>query len=251
MSNVILDISRLISRIRYSTPSGVDRVEMAYARGLLEHYGDNLAFAALHPAGLYGRVRRAAALAYLDTLERRWSAQENGPLRRSLPSILPQLDALLPVRRGIGSGGVYVQASPHHLTRADVVRRIMRREQARFLCLVHDLIPIEYPEYARPAGAALHQRRIETVATMIGETGGGAIVNSAATGRSLQPWLRPGTPIHVALLGTEALPPTQPEASDDGRPYFVCLGTIEPRKNHLLLLHLWFLRGSIVPRHTK
>ena len=247
MSTVILDISRLISRIRYSTPSGVDRVEMAYARGLLAHYGDDLAFAALHPANLYGRVRRSAALAYLDTLERRWSAQENGPLRRSLPSILPQLDALLPTRRGVGSGGVYVQASPHHLTRADVVRRIMRREQARFLCLVHDLIPIEFPEYARPAGAALHQRRIETVATMIGETGGGAIVNSAATGRSLQPWLQPGTPIHVALLGTEALPLAQPERSSDGRPYFVCLGTIEPRKNHLLLLHLWRQLAQTLP----
>ena len=37
MSAVILDISRLISRLRYSTPSGVDRVEMAYARGLLAH----------------------------------------------------------------------------------------------------------------------------------------------------------------------------------------------------------------------
>ncbi|WP_121114980.1 glycosyltransferase family 4 protein [Croceibacterium ferulae] len=246
MTGVILDISRLISRIRYSTPSGVDRVEMAYARGLLSHYGDDLAFAALHPAGLYGRVRRPVALAYLDTLERRWSAQEDGPPRRSLPSILPQLNALLPTRQGIGSGGVYVQASPHHLTRADVVRRIMQRERARFLCLVHDLIPIEYPEYARPTGAALHRQRIETVATVIGETNGGAIVNSAATGRSLQPWLRPGTPVHVALLGTEALPPAEPERGD-GRPYFVCLGTIEPRKNHLLLLHLWRVLVQTLP----
>jgi len=32
MNKVILDISRLISRIRHRTPSGVDRVEMAYAR---------------------------------------------------------------------------------------------------------------------------------------------------------------------------------------------------------------------------
>lgn len=71
MTDVILDISRLISRVRYSTPSGVDRVEMAYARGLLAHYGDALAFAAVHPTGLYGRLKRAAALAYLDELERR------------------------------------------------------------------------------------------------------------------------------------------------------------------------------------
>ena len=28
-------------------------------------------------------------------------------------------------------------------------------------------------------------------------------------------------------------------ASEAASPYFVCIGTIEPRKNHLLLLHLW------------
>lgn len=246
---VILDISRLISRLRYSTPSGVDRVEMAYARGLLGHYGEDLAFAAVHPAGLYGRLNRDAALAYLDELERRWASEEDAPRQRSLPSVMPQLAALLPTGNGVGggSGSVYVQASPHHLTNAAKVHRILERERARFLCLVHDLIPIEFPEYARPSGAALHRRRIETIASAIAKTGGAAVVNSAATGRSLAPWLRPGTPIHVALLGTEALPAAAPEMSPDGRPCFVCLGTIEPRKNHLLLLHLWRHLAETLP----
>jgi hypothetical protein len=101
---VILDISRLISRIRHATPSGVDRVEMAYARGLLARYGDALAFAAVHPLGGYGRVPRAAALAYLDELERRWASHEDAPARRSLLSVLPQLLALWPTRKGIGGG---------------------------------------------------------------------------------------------------------------------------------------------------
>ncbi|MEL0212199.1 MAG: glycosyltransferase family 1 protein, partial [Novosphingobium sp.] len=67
--------------------------------------------------------------------------------------------------------------------------------------MVHDLIPIEYPEYARPGGAELHARRMETVATFADAV----IVNSAATGRSFQPWIeRSGREIatHVALLGT-------------------------------------------------
>ncbi|WP_159982085.1 MULTISPECIES: glycosyltransferase family 1 protein [unclassified Novosphingobium] len=249
MTQVILDISRLISRLRYSTPSGVDRVEMAYARGLLAHYGDALAFAAVHPSGLYGRLKTGAALAYLGELERRWSSEEDAPRQRSLPSVLPWLARLLPTGRGVGSspGAVYVQASPHHLTNAAKVHAILARERAKFLCLIHDLIPIEFPEYARPSGAALHRRRIETVASAIARTGGAAIVNSAATGRSLAPWLKPGTPIHVALLGTESLPPAAPEAGPDGRPYFVCLGTIEPRKNHLLLLNLWRHLAETLP----
>ena len=211
---------------------------MAYARGLLGHYGETLAFAAVHPIGLYGRLSHKAVLAYLDELERRWSSQQGSPRQLSLLAVLPWLIALLPTRKGVGSGGVYIQASPHHLTKAAKVRRILTRERARFLCLVHDLIPIDFPEYARPSGAALHRRRIATVAAMTAETGGAAIANSAATGRALQPWLKTGTKIHVALLGTEALPPAVPLVSD-GRPYFVCLGTIEPRKNHLLLLHMW------------
>ena len=249
--SVILDISRLISRLRYSTPSGVDRVEMAYARGLLTHYGKALAFAAVHPSGIYGRLPQDTALAYLDDLERRWSLEANAPHQRSLPSVLPQLASLLPTTKGVGSStngsNVYVQASPHHLTNKTKVHRILAREKARFLCLVHDLIPIEFPEYARPSGAALHQRRMETVANATAQSGGAAIVNSAATGRALQPWLKPGTSIHVALLGTEALPPAAPELAEDGRPYFVCLGTIEPRKNHLLLLNLWRHLAETLP----
>lgn len=242
MPNVILDISRLISRVRYSTPSGVDRVEMAYARGLLNQYGNQLAFAAVHPTGLYGRVNRKAALAYLDELERRWSSQDDSPRQLSLLAVLPQLITLLPNRKGVGSGGIYVQASPHHLTNTAKVRGILKRERAKFLCLVHDLIPIEFPEYARPSGAALHRRRIETVAA----TADAVIVNSAATGRSLQPWLQREVAVHVALLGTEALPPAEPHIGDR-RPYFVCLGTIEPRKNHLLLLHLWRHLAETLP----
>lgn len=253
MSAVILDISRLISRVRYSTPSGVDRVEMAYARGLMRLYGDALSFAAVHPIGLYGRVGRDVALAYLDELEQRWTSEDNGPRQRSIPSVLPWLSRLLPVRvprSAAHSRLVYIQVSPHHLTHADKVRAILVKEQARFVCMVHDLIPIEFPEYARPGGADLHRKRMDTLAACADAV----IVNSAATGRSFQPWIeRSGRDIdvHVALLGTEPMAHTSISApaktGPDERPWFVCLGTIEPRKNHLLLLHLWRHLAETLP----
>ncbi|RYE70978.1 MAG: glycosyltransferase family 1 protein [Oxalobacteraceae bacterium] len=176
----------------------------------------------------------------------KWSRQDDNPRQRSLTSVLPQLVALMPTRRASPApGAVYVQASPHHLTNQTKVRRILKREQAKFLCLVHDLIPIEFPEYARPSGATLHRQRIETVAKLASAV----VVNSAATGRSLQPWLdRSGREVssHVALLGTEPLPTTMaPQQS--GHPYFVCVGTIEPRKNHLLLLNLWRHLAETLP----
>lgn len=243
---VILDVSRLISRARHHTPSGVDRVEMAYARGLHARLGDRLDFAAVHPIAGYGRLPTRTALGYLDLLERRWDSEGGGATQRSLRETVPLLMTLLPKPGRPTPGSVYVQASPHHLTRPALVQRILAREQARFLCLVHDLIPIEYPEYARPDGAALHQRRIETIAAHAD----GVIVNSAATGESMRPWIaRTGRSVamHVALLGTQVLPAQSTPVAVPDDPYFLCVGTIEPRKNHLLLLNLWRSFAETLP----
>jgi glycosyltransferase involved in cell wall biosynthesis len=247
-NEVILDLSRLLSRVRHHTPSGVDRVEMAYARGLLDMFGDRLQFAAVHPFGFHGRLARSQAICFLDTLEQRWKSEDGNARPRSLPEILPTLFALRPTRPPGGArGSVYVQASPHHLTNAGLVRRILDREKARFLCLVHDLIPIEYPEYARPEGAAQHIARIETVTACADAI----VVNSAATARSLEPWLAKAgrdVAIRVALLGTHMMATPASDRPAPTAPYFICIGTIEPRKNHLLLLNLWRHMAETLPR---
>lgn len=237
-THVILDLSRLLSRVRHHAPTGVDRVEMAYARGLYERYGSGLHFAAVHPFGMYGRLPHDKALRFLDETERRWTDEDGATGQRPVAEILPTLLGLLPERPHPIAGAVYVQSSPHHLTRPALVRRILDREQAGFLCLVHDLIPIEYPEYARPSGGAQHRARIMTVA----ELADGIIVNSAATGNALRPWLaRAGrTPdVRVALLGTHDISVGAVPQESPAKPYFLCVGTLEPRKNHLLLLNLW------------
>lgn len=249
MSKVILDISRLISRIRHRTPSGVDRVEMAYARGLMQRFGPELGFAAVHPFGWKGRLSPDVARSYLDTLEQSWKRDGEGAVPRALGEVVPELLRLRPRRRSGPASDktpVYVQVSPHHLVNAATVRAMLACERAAFLCMVHDLIPIEFPEYARPSGAALHRQRMRTVADLAD----GVIVNSAATGRSFAAFAettgrKPA--IHVALLGTEVLPQAGPEPMPDDRPYFICVGTIEPRKNHLLLLHLWRRMAETMP----
>ena len=248
-AEVILDVSRLLSRVRHHTPTGVDRVEMAYARGLDDRFGDRLQFAAVHPFGLYGRLSRRKVLGFLDAMEQRWTREDGAVEQRSIKEVLPTLLGLLPEKPRPSTGGVYVQASPHHLTKPALVRRILEREQARYLCLVHDLIPIEYPEYARPNGAKLHQRRIETVAALADSV----IVNSSATGQSLKPWLQKAgrsIDIHVALLGTHDIARLSGPKDVAQPPYFLCVGTIEPRKNHLLLLNLWRAMAETQDRDT-
>ena len=60
-SEVVLDVSRLLSRAFHPAPTGIDRVEYVYARELLDRMPDRLSFAAVHPAGgYYGRLSSAA-----------------------------------------------------------------------------------------------------------------------------------------------------------------------------------------------
>ncbi|WP_341850157.1 glycosyltransferase family 4 protein [Sphingomonas natans] len=214
---------------------------MAYARGFLAAAPQRLRFAAVHPSGFYGRIPSASVLRFLDATEERWDHQGFASvweMRRFAMSTLTALRPRIHQRAPDAPRPFYVQASPNNLTKPDLVASILKRERARFVCLVHDLIPLQYPEYARPGGAAEHNVRIRTIL----DYADGVIANSQATLEALQPWMHivgrePATV--VAHLGThlhqQANSPRRPNA----RPYFVCIGTIEPRKNHLLLLNLW------------
>jgi glycosyltransferase involved in cell wall biosynthesis len=237
---IVLDLSRLLSRILHHTPTGVDRVELAYARTLERLAGDRLTFALVHPIGGYGRIPRQAAGEFLDRIEALWTGLRGVPTSTlaRMADLLATLWRMRPRRVPRGNGWrIFLQSSPHHLHDEALVRAILKRERAHFICLLHDLIPIDFPEYARPGGRALHLRRIRTVARIASV----AIANSEATLRSFLPYLQQEgreIPVHVALLGLDenAAIPKRPM---DAHPYFVCLATIEPRKNHLLLLNIW------------
>lgn len=237
---IVLDLSRLVSRIRHATPTGVDRVEFAYARELQRQVPGQLRFAAVHPGGVYGRIPTGRAERFLDAVEALWTRGVERPdaRRTAWASLLATLIDVRPASvPALRRPRVLLQSSPHHLHRPRLVRRILTRERAAFVCLLHDLIPIEYPEYARPGGDRLHLARIRTVADLADAV----IANSHATARSFAPYLagagRAETPVAVAHLGLD--PPRARAPQPATVPYFVCIGTIEPRKNHLLLLHLW------------
>lgn len=252
--DVILDISRLMSRVLYRAPTGIDRVELAYARHLAERLGARLHYSGIHPVlRRYGRLQRKAVEKFLAAYETRWADTANATRRDMLRFAAPHLVALRPRRVPASDNpAVLVQPSPHHLGTGGRIEAILRRENARLITFVHDLIPIEFPEYARDGGAAAARARIETVLAH----SAAILTNSAATRDSLLRIAHPrqqDIPIRHALLGTERFTMTgvadgaegasEPDGSavaqSPSKPYFVCLGTIEPRKNHLLLLNVW------------
>lgn len=244
MRAVTLDITRLLSRGLHEAPTGIDRVELAYARTLLAARGREVRFEAWLPGIGFTRYATGAAERLVVMLEARWAA--GGRL-----SAAEAARAATGFRLGgrIGNG-VHLIVSHQHL--ADLERRIRRTAGARTCVYVHDTIPSDYPEYARPGGAAVHDRRMRNAVALADAV----IVNSQGTARSLERFMlasgqRPK--LLVAPLGVEprlAGPVAGPHPFDDGRPYFLCVGTIEPRKNHLLLLQLWRAMAAQAPANA-
>lgn len=244
---IALDLSRLLSRAGRGTPTGIDRVELAYGEHLSAMPTDSC-FAALGPAGQLGLVPDRTASRFIAAIGAAWRgaadpASQDRVVRRlarraQLALLAGREQALVACLQRTPARPVYLLVSHHHLENQRVIARLKRRSRALFVCLIHDLIPIEFPEYAKPGQAAHHLRRIETAVDLADAL----IVNSAVTHRALQPHLEHAgraTPVLVAPFGADLPPAPLPSRPVFDRPYFVCIGTIEARKNHLLLLNLW------------
>jgi glycosyltransferase involved in cell wall biosynthesis len=255
-AHVFLDLSRLLWRAERFAPTGIDRVELAYAKHLAAFAPGHVSF-----TGHWGRLgllpdRRAAA--FIAALDAVWSgtAVDNAArertrrlARRLRTDILFGGEARLYRRaRARGGAAVYLLVSHHGLVWPAPLFRFKRRTGARLVCLVHDLIPISHPQYGRWGDAWRHRRRMDAVARLADRV----IVNSAGTAVALERHLAAAggkPPIRVAPLGLDLPRPQSPPAA--ASPYFVCIATIEPRKNHRLLIEVWrrlAARGGAAPR---
>ena len=243
---ILFDLSRLVSRAGRETPTGIDRVELAYAEHLIA--GRNpVSFTLMTPLGSFGGMSSGAAEKYVAELAEVWrqvgSSERIGRAKRLARSLRAAAlwsgpRALRPRSRSALGGVVYMLVSHHHLEKRRAIARLKRRTRACFVCLIHDLIPIEFPEYALPGQNDKHRRRIETAAALADAV----IVNSTVTRDGFAPYLAHAgrtPPVLVAPFGVD-LPVPLPLCSPPVKPpYFVCVGTIEARKNHLMLLNLW------------
>ncbi|BAL22582.1 glycosyltransferase family 1 protein [Azoarcus sp. KH32C] len=222
---MLIDVTRLADRfLQGRLPTGVDRVSLAYVK----HFHDR-AHALVRFGGRWAEMtHRDSQLIFNALLD--GTTNRAGTLRRC-------------VARGYASfwqrrhGTLLWNTGHTGLDQPEYVRAVKRRA-LRPLFFLHDLIPITHPEYCRPGEADKHHRRLDAMLSV----GHGLLVNSDVTRDELFDYAERRRvavpPCAVAPLAPARLP--QPEERRPlEQPYFVILGTIEPRKNHLLLLQLW------------
>jgi glycosyltransferase involved in cell wall biosynthesis len=236
---VVFDLSRLISRARHATPTGIDRVDLAYARALLAEPRRAIGFAADLPGLGRRHFNRAAVDRFVAATAARWEqARGGGNPALALLSCM--------TRTTLPGDSIDLVVAHQRLDRPHRLQQQLRGSRHRLVAFIHDAIPCEYPEYARADSVERHRTRLVTAA----HNAHGLIVNSHATAAAIAPYRRDRQPLLVAPLGVAALresPPAHRLACAANRPYFLCIGTIEPRKNHLLLLNLWRRFAETLP----
>lgn len=269
------DITRLVTRVFNVTPNGIDRVDSGFARhylaadapserfgaiwsplgprlmpvgparaaleGIAAHWGETRAggddpvYAAVVArlksggAGAVGPTRIARGRSGRTRAVARWFASHGLPLGRTPERHLPR-------------GARYVNVSQFPLWVPSYFEWLERRRDVKAVFFIHDLLPLELPEYFRAAEAPRHAKRMANLARF----GAGAVVTTpcvkealdahlASIGRAGFPVLVAPTPMSPTFLGARDPDPALAGAA----PYFVVCSTIEPRKNHLTLLHAW------------
>jgi glycosyltransferase involved in cell wall biosynthesis len=241
----LLDLTRLMRRAG-KVLTGVDRVEAAYLRAML--HDDVPLFGLIRSRLGYILLDRAGLDALCPVLtgnpadvrqDQIWQLARRRAIARVPPILLTRM-----LRRALPRRVAYVNVGHSNLTQR--VLGALRAVNAHIAVMIHDVIPLEFPDYQRDG-------TVPAFAAMIARVGAAAdlvIYNSNDTKRKAEAqWRVPPASI-VSHLGTKATSPAPDEIPKNAPmrpPFFICIGTIEPRKNHAFLLDLWAEMGPDAP----
>ncbi|SMG48553.1 MULTISPECIES: glycosyltransferase family 4 protein [unclassified Paracoccus (in: a-proteobacteria)] len=251
---LLLDVSRLISRLGGGPATGIDRVEaewLAHLQGrphLLLCRVPRGQLLLPPPAGaailrwLDGGTEDLPAPGLFDRLRGRRTlpARAGAALRRMALRCSGRMGrGLGPAAQAYLDGAVYLNVG-HANLRADLLANLRPLPRA---VMIHDTIPLDHPEFTR-AGQSDKFRARFSAALGQAEV---ILTVSEATRTDVLHWReRLGLPDRAKVvatpIGTRLAAPDPahlPADLDLSRPFFVTLGTIEPRKNHALLLDVW------------
>ena len=246
----VLDLTRLMRRAG-RVLTGIDRVELAYLKAVLAAsvpafalIRTQLGYILLDQAGMEELVTLLCSSVSSGPTaaakKRIWRMARQMAVGRVPPALLGYM-----LRRHVPRGAAYLNIGHANLT--DRVLRTMKDViNAPIAGFIHDVIPLEFPDYQRDSRVAWFSEMIARVARYSDLI----IYNSQDTARRAALQMAEPPASIVAHLGTDVCTPAPlelPQGLPPETPFFVCVGTIEPRKNHAFLLDIWEEMGKDAP----
>lgn len=228
-----IDITRLYNTSDLSQLTGVDKVNIAYIRYLGKKSCAVLRYPKywlFFPYDLSQKVFHALLIGKHKKIAQNTLVKRINAIRFSQP---------------IQGEKNYLLNTAHSGLEKPEFIELMEKYRLKGIYFLHDLIPIDYPEYCREGEKQKHQIRLQTMSQ-----GQLIICNSQYTLSRWQVYcedngLRFPRSIYAHLAPDKVWQDKTARLSElfqlivPNRPYFVVLGTIEARKNHLLLLNVW------------
>lgn len=245
---LLLDVTRLVSRLGSEPMTGIDRVEQAYLEELLSR-----------DAPAFGLVRSAVGFLLLDRhglsalRDRKLNLSKSDfwaqifwrktPQRGNAEAAIRRLAIARCSRPRLGKllskyfdqSGIYFNVGHANLKTGCLTQ--IKSVLGTVVVLVHDTIPLDHPEFTRKDTLGDFHKKLKVVADVADY-----VIYSTKDARQkaeahFAKMGRVPASIIASLGVVSAIP--APLSFNPSTPYFVCLGTIEPRKNHSILLDIW------------
>lgn len=274
-AEIVFDFSKFIDYLWLQGPTGIARVDLAYADFLVGR--PDLFAAGLHRRfGIATRFSHRTLARLSRLLHAEWNRGEDARVGEAVRGWLANPDGrrrisgkasetAAPWRKAgvlsvnwpyhnafarIPRGAVYLNTSYANLNRPGYLDWLARRRDVFPVFMVHDLIPFEHPEWFWEGIEVNFRRQMEAIlqhARLV-------ITPSEATRQAFLTFAggrgRPGQDVICLPMppAGEFLEPAHPWRGAAAKfPYFVVCATIEPRKNHNLLFDVWSMLAREQP----